>query len=344
MLTKNKLQQIGHSLGFEEVRTCSTEPFKENAYILKNRIEEGLYPLDIIRWLKPLQTNIGTVDPKASDPNAKTIISLAYHYYSDTPTDLTQPGDPHGVIARNYMFDVYGELRRRREELSNELRRGGVKTTITDELPLKSVAVRAGVGWQGKNSLILNEEHGSWLALKCLLIDQEMEPDEPHENRCGDCTSCIDACPTGAIKAPGVIDVNRCIDYLTCKPGTVQPTLREKMANRIVSCDKCQEACPYNKRSKTTKKQIPRHNPVYRESPALIPLLHLSEDEFIHHYGDCDIIDKNFSSFRRNIITALGNLMDQSALKELEKIRDDDPAVSETRDWALERIKSRALN
>ena len=340
MLTKRQLQHIGHSLGFEEVRTCSTEPFKENDYHLKNRIENKLYPPDIIRWLKPLQNHIGTVDPKASDPNANTIVSLAYNYYSDTPTDLTRPGDPHGVLARNYMSDVYGEMRRQRDKLSKELMRRGVQATTTDELPLKSIAVRAGVGWQGKHSLILNEELGSWVALQCLLINQEMEPDEPHENRCGGCTMCIDTCPTEAIKSPGVIDVNRCIDFLTSKLGTVQRELREKMANKIVSCDRCQEACPYNRRAKTVQKHIPRFDPMYRESPALIPLLHISEDEFRHHYGDCGIIDNSASSFRRNVIMALGNLMDPVALEELEQISDDNPVVSETRDWAIERIIS----
>jgi epoxyqueuosine reductase len=341
MLTKKNLQHIGHSLGFEEVRMCSTEPFKEHDYNLKKRIEKGLYPQEIIRWENALQSHLSTVDPKASDPSAKTIVSLAYHYYSDTPTDLTRPGDPHGVLARAYISDVYGELYRRRDELAEELRGREVKVTITDDLPLKSIAVRAGVGWQGKNSLILNGELGSWMVLQCLLIDQEMEPDEPKENRCRGCTMCLDACPTRAIESPGVIDVNRCIDFLTCKPGIVQKELREVMANRIVSCDKCQEACPYNRRSKISRKCIPRFDPRYRESPALIPLLHMCEEEFIRYYRDCDIIDNSLTSFRRNVITALGNLMDPVALEELERISDDDPVVSETRDWALERINSK---
>jgi len=118
-----------------------------------------------------------------------------------------------------------------------------------------------------------------------------MEPDEPQENKCGGCTVCMNACPTKAIESPGIIDVNRCIDFLTCKPGIVKRELREVMANRIVSCDRCQEVCPYNRRSKTVQKRIPRLDPMYRESPALIPLLHLNEKEFIRHYGDCDLID-----------------------------------------------------
>jgi epoxyqueuosine reductase len=117
--------------------------------------------------------------------------------------------------------------------------------------------------------------------------------------------------------------------------------LRGRMANKIVSCDRCQEVCPYNKKSKATKKNIPKFDPVYRESPALIPLLRLSESEFINHYKDCDLIDNSFSSFRRNIITALGNLMDPVSLKALKDIKDDEFVVRETRDWALEKIKSK---
>lgn len=108
-----------------------------------------------------------------------------------------------------------------------------------------------------------------------------------------------------------------------------------------MSCDRCQEACPRNSRSKKTGKHIPRFDHRYRESPALIPLLHLDETEFSYNFKYCDIIDNSFSSFRRNIITALGNLMDPVAVEELEEIYYDDPVVSETRDWDLGRIESR---
>ena len=339
MLDKDELMCIASALGFEKAGICRVEPFTEHYSELHNRVQEGLYPLEIIRHERALQNKPCQIDPSATNPSMKSIIVLAYHYYFDSPTDLTRPGDPHGVIARNYMVDAYGEAHRRRDELISELMKRGVKVVTNVILPLKQAAISAGIGWQGKHSLILNKELGSWLVLQSLLIDQEMEPDEPQENRCGGCKICSEACPTGAIKAPGVIDVSKCIDFLTCKTGEIQSNLRERMANRIISCDRCQEACPYNRRPRVTDKQIPKFDPRYRESPALLPLLHLSESEFIKNYSDCDIMDNNLKSFKRNVIIALGNLMDPVALKQLDKINEDDPVINETRDWAIDRIR-----
>jgi epoxyqueuosine reductase len=341
LLSKDELRRIGRSLGFEEVRVCSTEPFEDHGHRLRERISEGLYPQELVEWEAALQRRPGEFDPTSIEPDARSIVALAYHYYTDAPTDLTRPGDPHGVLARAYMMDVYGELSRKRDALAGELRRRGVQVTATDRLPLKSMAVRAGVGWQGEHSLVVNRGLGSWITLGCLLLDTELEPDDPQESGCGGCTACMAACPTGAIKAPGVIDANRCIDYLTCKTGLVSHDLRERMGNRIVSCDRCQEACPYNRKSKATRKAIPELDPRYRVSPALIPLLRTREEEFARHYADCDLIDNSPVSFRRNVVTALGNLGDPVALTELEGLEADDPVVSETCEWAIERIRSR---
>lgn len=339
MISKKELVRLGNRLGFEIIRTCSADPFTDYEKLVRERITDGLYPEDLISYEKILKNVKTYVDPSNSLPQAKTIISMAFHYYTNEPTDLTKQGDPHGVLARAYQKDVHGETYRRAQKFADLLRKKGVKVAERSLIPQKAAAVRAGTGWQGKNSLILTDKFGSWVTLSSLIVDIEFEPDEPSSKSCGSCQACQRACPAKAIQAPGVINANRCVDYLTCSTSSIPTELRGSIGNRLVSCDRCQEVCPCNRLVKSQRKIIPALNREFRHSPALIPLLNISENNFRRNFLDCDFISQRKEYLQRNAIVALGNVGDPVAISVLERFQEGaTPLLKEHAMWALDRL------
>jgi epoxyqueuosine reductase len=341
MVSKEEVVRLGNRLGFEIVRVCSADPFTNYEETVKERIKGGLYPKDLVSHEEVLKNIETYADPSNSLSEAKTIISMAFCYYDSEPTDLTKQGEPHGVLARAYQKDVYGEAYRRKEKFAELLRRKGVKVAKNSSVPQKMAAVRAGVGWQGKNSLILTEKFGSWITLNSLVVDAEFTPDEPSSKNCGACQACQRACPTQAIQAPGLINVNRCIDYLTCSPGSIPKELRRSIGNRLVSCDRCQEICPNNRFVKDQGKRIPKLDPEFRHSPALLPLLNISEEDFRSNYLDCDFIDPRREFLQRNVIVALANVGDPIAIPTLKRFQKNaNPLFKEHATWALDTLQN----
>jgi epoxyqueuosine reductase len=345
MVSKEEVVRLGNRLGFEIVRVCSADPFVDYRETVRKRIGMGLYPKDLISHEKILKDTETYVDPSNSLPEAKAIISMAFCYYYSGPTDLTRKREPHGVLARAYQKDVYGEVYRREREFAELLRKKSVKVAEASRIPHKMTAIRAGTGWQGKNSLIQTDKFGSWIALSSLVVDAEFDPDEHSTKSCGPCQACQRACPTQAIQAPGVINVNRCIDYLTCRSGSIPEELRTGMGNRLVSCDRCQEVCPTNKSVKEQGKRIPDLNQEFRHSPALLPLLNISEEDFKSNYLDCDFIDPRKEDLQRNVIIALGNVGDPIAVPALKRLqKDPNPLLREHATWAVDTIQQRKVS
>jgi epoxyqueuosine reductase len=342
MVAKEEVIRLGNRLGFELVRTCSANPFTNYEETVKERIRTGLYPEDLIPNEEILKNVEIYADPSNSLPEAKAIISMAFHYFTKETTDLTKQGEPHGVLARAYQKDVYGEIHRRTKKFADLLRKKGMKVAEESRVPLKMAAVRAGIGWQGKNSLILTEKSGSWITLSSLVVDAELESDDPSSKSCGSCQACQRACPTQAIVGPGVINVNRCIDYLTCSSGSIPEELRSNIGNRLISCDRCQEVCPNNKPVKNQRKNIPQLNREFRHSPALLPLLNISEENFRRNYSDCDFISPRREYLQRNVIIALGNVGDPVAIPVLKRFQKGaKPLLEEHATWALDRLHYR---
>ena len=342
MISKSQIVKLGQKLGFEIVKMCSAEPFTDYERTLKERIKEGLYPKDLIDCEGALKSVSTYADPSNSLQNPKTIISMSFCYYTLGSTDLTKSGDPHGVIARAYQRDVYGEKYRRKERFAEILRKKGMKVAKKTLLPQKAAAIRAGVGWQGKNSLIQTEEYGSWITLESLITDSDFERDEPSPKNCGSCQACRHACPASAIQAPGEVNVNKCIDYLTVKTGPIPRDFRTKMGNRLVSCDRCQEVCPNNRKVKPVAKKIPPYDPDYGSSPSLLFLLSTPPKEMEKLSKNWDFIDPKPEYLQRNIAIALGNLRDPAAIPALRRLlRDGKPIAREHAAWALGVIHDR---
>jgi epoxyqueuosine reductase len=210
---------------------------------------------------------------------------------------------------------------------------------VVDTAPLleRDFARRAGLGWIGKNTMLLNRELGSYFFLGALLVDVELKPDSPFEaNHCGTCTACLDACPTAAFPEPGVLDARRCISYLTIElKSPVPEDLRAKMGDWLFGCDVCQEVCPWNRDIPATEE------PAFQPMPELDPieLLSLSPEEFRHRFKQTALWRARRRGLLRNACLILGNCGHTAAIPTLLRALDDpEPLVREAAAWAIAQI------
>jgi epoxyqueuosine reductase len=203
----------------------------------------------------------------------------------------------------------------------------------------RELAWRAGLGWPGKNTNLINRQLGSWLFLGAILLDRELAYDAPATAHCGTCTRCLVACPTGALVAPGVLDARRCISYLTIElRGPIPRELRPLMGTHIFGCDICQAVCPWNRKAPVSSEAafLPRAG---FAAPELMPLLRLSEGEFRVRFRGSPVTRAKRRGLLRNVAVALGNLRDLRALPALEAaLHDAEPLIRGHAAWALGRI------
>ncbi len=259
------------------------------------------------------------------------------------------PHSPLGRIARYARGTDYHEVFWRRLELLLawlQAERPGCRgRAVADSAPLleRNFARRAGLGWIGKNTLLINPESGSFVLLGALLADVLLAPDEPFEiDHCGTCTACLDACPTKAFVAPGVLDARRCVSYLTIENrGDVPADLRAGVGDWLFGCDVCQDVCPWNRKARPGREARLRPRP---ELTALDPveLLGISEDEFQRRFAGTALLRARRRGLLRNAAIVLENTGDCSALPALRRAaQDDDPVVREAAATAAARIEQR---
>jgi epoxyqueuosine reductase len=214
---------------------------------------------------------------------------------------------------------------------------------VVDTAPLleREFAQLAGLGWVGKNTLLLNKQHGSWFFLAALLTDVELAYDAPHEaDHCGTCRACLDACPTQAFLEPYVLDSRRCISYLTIElRGSVPLDLREGLGDWVFGCDVCQDVCPWNNRPPVV--DDPELQPTAGANPLdLIELFDLDDEAFRRRFRSTPLWRSKRRGLLRNAALVLGNQRSHAAIAALTRgLSDSEPLVSEACAWALERIR-----
>jgi len=280
--------------------------------------------------------------PGEALPGARSIVVVAMNYHDgdDGPSgDAARP-----VIARYARgADYHTVFEEKLEQLAEALRDAAGADTDTrcyvDYGPVleRDHAQHAGLGWIGKNTLLINLELGSYLFIGEILTSAELAPDEPFApDHCGTCERCIEACPTGAIKGPRLLDARLCISYLTIELRDPIPReLRPFIGNRVFGCDICQEVCPWN--SDAPESGEPRFRPrTDIVGPELVELMGLDEQEFQRLYGDTPISRCKRRGLLRNVAVALGNWGDPAAVPALVRgLDDDDELVRGHSAWAL---------
>jgi epoxyqueuosine reductase len=277
------------------------------------------------------------LDPGAVLPGARTVIALAIAYH--------RPGDEPAAVARyargrDYHYahrDRMRALRKRLLALDPTLETyASVDTGVAMEKPW---AERAGLGWIGKNGCLINPKLGSWLTLSVMFVDRAVDVyDAPHGRRCGDCTLCLDACPTGAFAAPGVVDARRCVAYQSIENrGPVPEELRAGFAGRIFGCDVCQEVCPWNHREGPPGDARFSPRPLSALSPAEVA--GLAPEDFERLASGMALARVRYDGLRRNALYAIGTARDRGARAVVERLLDDPaPVIKEAAAWAKERL------
>jgi epoxyqueuosine reductase len=242
---------------------------------------------------------------------------------------------------------MLGKLQSLHGWLEAELGRPVAGKAYVDTGPIleRDLARRAGLGWHGKNTNLVNPQLGSFFFIGTLLVDLERETDEPFEaDRCGSCTRCLDACPTGAFVEPRVLDATRCISYLTIEQkGAIPIDLRDQLGSLVYGCDICQDVCPWNVRfaREHTEPAFDAREIVAESDAASLAraILEMDDDEFRIRFKGSPMKRAKRRGLARNAAVVLGNVGDDSDVPLLEKtIRAGDPLVSEHAEWAMERL------
>jgi epoxyqueuosine reductase len=335
------VKQIAHDEGFHLVGITSAEPFVEDEHRTLTWLADGRAAT--MRWLNEARTREAH-RPGQLVEGARSIIVLGVSYANDATAP--QRGGPRGRIARYARGVDYHDIMRKRirrlsARLTTELGTTHRARTFVDLNPLseRSAAVRAGLGFIGKNTNLLTRSHGSWVLLGALVTTLDLEPDPPATGNCGNCRLCLDACPTGALPEPFVLDANRCISYLTIEHrGAIDPELRPLMGDHLFGCDICQDVCPWN------AAQRDEHWPTLGDRPELrdvdlVEAVQLPVEEFRLRFAKTAIKRTKRAGFARNAAIALGNSGCADAVPALEiAMHDDDPIVREHAAWALGRL------
>lgn len=284
-------------------------------------------------------------------PGTLRVISLRFNYLPPNTDCIRILNDPQKAYISRYTLgrDYHKVIRKRLKALAEAIEQQSETTlgyrAFVDSAPVmeRQLARKAGLGWIGKHSLLLNRQAGSWFFLAELLVDIPLPTDEAYEQQhCGQCTACIDLCPTSAIIAPYLVDARRCISYLTIEQkGAIPETLRPLIGNRIFGCDDCQLCCPWNRFSQHSSEPDfqPRHQ---LDNQDLISLFQWDEETFLKLTEGSAIRRTGYEGWLRNIAVALGNSGGgESVIKALgERLGKHSPLVDEHITWAIQQLSS----
>jgi epoxyqueuosine reductase len=366
------LQAIGERAGLAAMGIAGPDEFSETRKNLVDRKAAGLHGGMQFTYRNPDRST----DPHRILPGARALVVGAWGYrradpegragpdHRDDPEDRNDPGGrgtagsrrgelhgserPVGRVARYSWQDHYASLRAALGQLADRLRADGwAARVVCDDNALvdRAAAHRAGLGWYGKNSLLLLNGLGSWYVLGTVVTDAPLPPSVEvpgeHGQGCGSCTRCMSACPTGAIVAPGVVDARRCLAWLVQAPGSFPMAWRSALGDRIYGCDECQQVCPINR---LADRRFPPGPADDGAEPAvdLLAMLAASDDDLLERHGRWYIAQRDPRFLRRNALVALGNTGDGDAPGVDAALRralaDPDSMIREHASWAAEQL------
>lgn len=321
--------RVGSEAGLDAVGVTGADPFPEVRDTMEERARSGAAG-DLPFTYKDPPT---ATDPGRSFPWAASLVVGAHSYVPGAGGSMSRPG--HGRVARFALSDPYTPLRDGLQAVAAVLADRGHRTEVLvddDRLVDRAAAVRAGVGWWGRSTMVLAPRLGPWLVLGSVVTDARIEPDEPMVRSCGTCTACIPACPTGALSLDGGLDARRCLAAIAQTPGIVPRAFRTAMGDRLYGCDDCLEACPPGRVLADTPSD-PR---------ATVPLrwvLTASDAELLARFGHFYLPRRSPSILRRNALIAVGNEGD-GAMQGVAAVHlgHPDPILRAHAVWALVRL------
>ena len=333
------LSEVGLSAGLHRVGFTTAEPLLRAREALVEREARGLRDTMQFTYRNPVRSTT----PEMALPHARSIVVGARSYFADVQLPaLSEMTDAvFGDVARYAWSDHYAALRDSLTVVAQQLRSDGHEAVVfadSNAIVDREVAYLAGLGWFGKNANLLISGAGSWFVLGCVVTTAELTPSATVSDGCGTCRRCIDACPTGAIVEPGVIDAGKCLAWILQKPGIIAPQYREAIGARMYGCDSCQDACPPSMR-------LAQHETVASDAQIVVDvleLLALSDAGILERYGRWYIAGRDPRWVRRNALVVIGN----SASLHNEKaqavvaahVRSADPILRAHAVWAASRL------
>lgn len=337
-----QIKQWGLTLGFNEVGISDLD-LSQAERQLESWLDKGFHgEMDYMQ-----RHGLKRSRPALLQPGTVSIISVRLDYLPETAEAIaTHLDDPTAAFISRYALgrDYHKLMRNRLQKLAETIQAAigpfGYRAFV-DSAPVleKALAEKAGLGWIGKHSNVINRKAGSWFFLGEIYTDLPLRPDRPAANHCGACTACLDICPTQAIVAPYQVDARRCVSYLTIElQGAIPEPLRPLIGNRIYGCDDCQLVCPWNRFARLTTEQDfhPRHG---LDSQQLLAAFAWTEAEFMAKTEGSAIRRIGHQRWLRNIAVALGNAPYAPAIIKvlMAKKADSSDLVGEHVQWAIKR-------
>jgi epoxyqueuosine reductase len=333
-----KIKKWGKELGFQQVGICDVD-LSQHEEAMLNWLKSGYH--GEMEWMSRHGTKRSRPDELL--PGTIRVISARMDYLPPEARCASNLSDPSlGYISRYSLGRDYHKLFRNKlnklgKLIETEVKELGYRPFV-DSAPVleRPLAAKAGLGWTGKHSLILNENAGSWFFLGELLVDIPLPVDDAVEEQCGKCKACITSCPTQAIVADGVVDSRKCISYLTIEyDGVIPIEYRKAIGNRIYGCDDCQLVCPWNRYAELTQHDD-FHRRSFFDSPDLLSLFAWDEKQFLSNLQGSAIRRIGHIQWLRNIAVALGNApYSHDIVIALEEKLGRSTLLDEHLNWAL---------
>jgi len=334
------IKQWGGQLGFDQIGITDTG-LRQAEQHLENWLEQGFHgEMDYMRRHGKKRSR-----PELLQPGTTRIISVRMDYLPETAATVQATlDDPTAAfisryaLGRDYHKLMRGRLKKLAEKIQAAIGPFGYRAFV-DSAPVleKALAEKAGLGWIGKHSNVINRKAGSWFFLGEIFTDLPLPIDRPATSHCGDCAACLDICPTQAIVAPYRVDARRCVSYLTIElHGAIPEPLRPLIGNRIYGCDDCQLVCPWNRFARLTAE--PDFHPRHRlDSQQLLALFAWTEAEFLAKTEGSAIRRIGYQRWLRNIAVALGNAPYSPDIVQAlaEKLDHPSELLREHARWAL---------
>ena len=332
-MTAADLERLAHELGLDVVGAAPASAYEETERHIRERKARGLFADMRFTMAQPDVS----CHPETLLPGARTVVSAAHCYY--VPEPPLEPGE--GRLPRYTWYDGYAVLRERLDDLGRRL--GGDYRVLVDanQHVDREAAARSGVGFYGKNTLLITRRHGSWVVLGTLVTTAEIEATPPLDADCGTCTLCIDACPTGALDEPGVLDATKCLSYWTQAPRAIPDDYRAHLDAQVYGCDICQDVCPWNRGIE--KRRADAELPDGAEAHVrLADWLREDGDALRERYERLYVPRNDPRYLRRNALVALGNTgaPDDAPLAD-RFLSEGDELLREHARWAVARIEER---